>query len=40
MTAKLVSELSDVMRSVLERHAINAKRAIEGNPLANVVLLR
>ena len=40
MTAKLVSELSDVMRAVLERHPINAKRTVEGIPLANVVLLR
>lgn len=40
MTAKLVSELSDEMRSVLEQHPINAKRAKEGLPLANVVLLR
>ena len=40
MTAKLVSELSDVMRAVLERHPINAQRAIDGLSLANVVLLR
>ncbi len=40
MTAKLVSELSDEMRSVLEQHPINATRAKEGLPLANVVLLR
>jgi hypothetical protein len=40
MTAKLVSELSDVMQSVLEQHHINAMRAKDGLPLANVVLLR
>jgi 2,3-bisphosphoglycerate-independent phosphoglycerate mutase len=40
MTAELVSELSDVMRSVLEQHPINVARAKEGLPLANVVLLR
>ena len=40
MTAKLVSELSDVMRSVLEKHPINAQRAKDGLALANVVLLR
>jgi 2,3-bisphosphoglycerate-independent phosphoglycerate mutase len=40
MTAKLVSELSDAMRSVLEQHPINAQRAKDGLALANVVLLR
>jgi len=32
MTAKQVPELSYVMRSVLERNAINTKRAIEESP--------
>ena len=40
MTAKLVSELSDVMRAILEQHPVNAQRAKEGLSLANVVLLR
>jgi 2,3-bisphosphoglycerate-independent phosphoglycerate mutase len=40
MTAKLVSELSDVMRAVLEQHPVNTQRAKEGRSLANVVLLR
>ena len=40
MTAKLVSELSDVMRAILEQHPVNAQRAKEGISLANVVLLR
>ena len=40
MTAKLVSELSAEMQSVLEQHHINAMRAKDGLPLANVVLLR
>ena len=40
MTSKLVSELSQVMMSVLEQHAVNAQRAKDGLALANVVLLR
>ncbi len=40
MTSKLVSELSQVMMSVLEQHAVNAQRAKDGLSLANVVLLR
>jgi 2,3-bisphosphoglycerate-independent phosphoglycerate mutase len=40
MTAKLVSEMSDAMRAVLEEHPVNFQRAKEGLSLANVVLLR
>jgi 2,3-bisphosphoglycerate-independent phosphoglycerate mutase len=40
MTSKLVSELSQVMVSVLEQHPVNAQRAKDGLSLANVVLLR
>ena len=40
MTAKLVSELSDVMRAILEQHPVNAQRAKDGISVANVVLLR
>ncbi|EFA80865.1 hypothetical protein PPL_06454 [Heterostelium album PN500] len=39
-TARLVNELSDVIRAALEKHPINAERAKEGLALANVVLLR
>lgn len=39
-TAAVVNELSEVMRGILESHPINAQRAAEGKPPANVVLLR
>jgi hypothetical protein len=35
-----VNELSDVLRGVLEGHAVNARRVADGLNPANVVLLR
>ncbi|GAM26748.1 hypothetical protein SAMD00019534_099230 [Acytostelium subglobosum LB1] len=39
-TARLVNELSDKIREVLEHHPINVERAEQNLPQANVVLLR
>ena len=39
-TAKLVQELSDVLRRALRQHPENSERAQRGEPIANVILLR
>lgn len=39
-TAAVVEELSRVMQEVLSSHPINASRAAQDKPVANVVLLR
>lgn len=39
-TANVVNELSDVIRSILRVHPLNAERQKEGKAIANLVLLR